>query len=248
MKKKVVAIIPARYQSSRFPGKPLIDIGGQSMISRVYRQAKRSPLLAEVVVATDDVRILEHLQAENCKAVMTGEHISGTNRCAEALSLLNDEYDIVVNIQGDEPFFQVPQIAEILAAFDDKNTAASIATLIRPRQNPADWHSPHVVKALVGTMGNALYFSRRPLPYVVANGGTAPVENAGFYQHIGIYAFKTEVLRQVVQLAPAPLSQAESLEQLTWLENGYPIKCCITHYDNIAIDTPEDLLKIRHLL
>ena len=225
---KYFGIIPARYGSTRFPGKPLAMIGTKTMIQRTCEQALKSSLDA-VVVATDDQRIYDTVLSFGGKAVMTRpDHRSGTDRCREALDIVGGDYDAVVNIQGDEPFIdpqEIDQVADLIRRDD-----TCLATLAKPITDPARLNNPNVVKVVFDLEGKALYFSRQPIDC---------------YRHIGIYAYKADTLRAVAALPMGRLEQAERLEQLRWLENGYPIRVAVTQVqDSIAIDTPEDLLNI----
>lgn len=236
---KIIGIIPARYASTRFPGKPLIDIQGKSMIQRVYEQACRAERLSHVLVATDDVRIEEHLKVLNIPYIMTSSHHnSGTDRCAEVLQ--SEHCDAVINIQGDEPFIYPEQIDEVAALLLQ---GAGIATLIKKIMDEQELQNPNKPKVVVNKQLQALYFSRYAIPYL-RNESTAPLYAHTYYKHIGIYGYRQEVLRQITQLPLSSLEIAESLEQLRWLENGYTIQCGITQYESLAIDTPEDLIKL----
>lgn len=249
---KVLGIIPARYASTRFPGKPLTMIGGKSMIQRVYNQCLKCEQLTEVAVATDDQRIYNHVTGFGGNAFMTSnEHRSGTDRIGEVLQILKSEspekqFDVIVNIQGDEPYISPEQIERVINCF--KDSKAEIATLIKPINDGRELFNPNVVKAVVNRNGNALYFSRQPLPFLR---GTEPAEwlnHHEFYKHIGIYAYKRQVLEVIVHLKASPLEKAESLEQLRWLENGFSIITAITDCETVAIDTPEDLSKLTNIL
>lgn len=240
---KVVGIIPARFGSTRFPGKPLVMIGSKTMIRRTYEQVLKSSLDA-VVVATDDRRIFDEMQDFGGKAVMTrADHRSGTDRCREALDLVDGNYDAVVNIQGDEPFIdpcQIDQVAELIQRDD-----TCLATLARRIADPKRIVNPNTVKVVFDHEGNALYFSRHPLPYVRDAELDQWFEKADYYQHIGIYAYKADTLRAIAAMPMGRLEQAESLEQLRWLENGLRIRVAVTEVkETIAIDTPQDLLNI----
>lgn len=233
---KTIAIIPARYASTRFPGKPLVEIHGVSMIQRVYEQAIKASIFSDVVVATDDTRIYDHVQQFGGRVVMTSpHHLSGTDRCGEVINTLHDNYDIVCNIQGDEPFIQPEQLQLLVSVFKDEQT--QIATLIKKIENEADIQNPNVVKVVCSTAGQALYFSRSVIPYPRNSG-------AIYHRHIGLYAFRSSVLQELVTLSPTALERSESLEQLRWLEHGYQIHVAETMLDTIGIDTPEDLEKI----
>jgi 3-deoxy-manno-octulosonate cytidylyltransferase (CMP-KDO synthetase) len=244
-KMKVVGIIPARYASTRFPGKPLAMIGDKPMIQRVYERV--SAVLDEVVVATDDHRIFSAVEGFGGKVVMTSEHHqSGTDRCYEAYEQLGRSFDVVVNIQGDEPFIHPSQLHALLACFDSKEV--EIATLVRKittDDGVGFLINPNHPKVVMNRKGNALLFSRSVIPFLRGVAEADYLQVADFYAHIGIYAFRPEVLKEVVSLAPSGLEKAESLEQLRWLENGYTIRCGITTERSVGIDTPEDLLKLN---
>ena len=239
---RILGIIPARYGSTRFPGKPLAVIGGKTMIQRTWERAAQSSLDA-VVVATDDQRIFDEVQGFGGQAVMTRpDHRSGTDRCREALDKMGD-YDAVVNIQGDEPFIDpdhITHVADLLRLPD-----VHIATLAKPITIAESLFSSHCVKVVFGREGDALYFSRSPLPNVRGASSSEWLQAADFYQHIGIYGYRSETLREVSELPMGRLEQAEKLEQLRWLENGYRIRVgVVPACDSIAIDTPDDLLNI----
>lgn len=240
---KVVGVIPARYGSTRFPGKPLALIGGKTMIRRTCEQALKSSLDA-VVVATDDVRIFDEVQRFGGRVVMTrSDHRSGTDRCRETLDLLGESYDAVVNIQGDEPFVdprQIDQVADLI-----RQTGVCLATLARKINDPAKLTDPNTVKVVFGNDGNALYFSRHAIPYVRGVEPTQWFQHADYYQHIGIYAYRADTLRAIADMPVGRLEQVESLEQLRWLENGLKIKVAVTDIaSSYGIDTPDDLLHI----
>lgn len=238
---KYIGIIPARYASTRFPGKPLAEIGGKTVIRRVYEQASKA--LDIILVATDDDRIYDAVEAFGGKVVMTrADHRCGTDRCLEAYDAIttpswraqNDSDTVVFNIQGDEPFIQPEQIEALMACFEN-DEQTQIATLVRPftdKDTPADLENPNTPKVNWDkTTGEAKMFSRK---VIACADGT-------HYRHIGIYAYRADVLRAITQLAPSPLEQEERLEQLRWLENGYRIKVGVTDTPTIGIDTPEDL-------
>lgn len=238
-----IVIIPARYASTRFPGKPLVKIGSQSMIQRVYEQAKAAT--NNVFVATDDERIEAEVAKFGGNCIMTStEHNSGTDRLAEAISKIPNgmNYDVVVNVQGDEPFIQVEQINQLIELFT--NPATQIATLVKPITHSNDIWNPNKPKVVLGNEQQTLYFSRSPIPYLRGVDENQWLENHSYYKHIGIYAYRPHVLRAITQLARSPLEIAESLEQLRWLENGYSIKTAQTNYESLAVDTPEDLENI----
>lgn len=236
---KVVGIIPARYASTRFPGKPLALIKGKPMIQRVYEQALKSKLDA-VVIATDDVRIADAVMDFGGQYVMTSpNHRSGTDRCCEALDLLKTKYDAVVNIQGDEPFIDPKQIDLLVDLIVRDDTP--LASLAKRIDDEDELFSPNAVKVVVNQEGNAMYFSRNPIPFMRNVDRDEWLAKGRFYKHIGIYAYKADVLHQVAHMEPSALEQAESLEQLRWLENGLAIRMALSDAENISIDTPDDL-------
>ncbi|MGN8071911.1 3-deoxy-manno-octulosonate cytidylyltransferase [Mucilaginibacter sp. 22184] len=240
---KVLGIIPARYASSRFPGKPLVDIGGKSMIQRVYEQAKKCSSLSEVVVATDDDRIFNHVQAFGGVAVMTADtHQSGTDRCAE-VALLHPEQDVIINIQGDEPFIDPEQIGKLATCFTDKET--QLATLIKRIKTEEELFNTNSPKVVVNKLSEAVYFSRSALPHIRGQEPENWLEFYTFFKHIGIYGYRADVLQQITKLPVSSLEKAESLEQLRWIENGYRIKVAETELETYAVDVPEDLLKLK---
>lgn len=239
---KFIGIIPARYASTRFPGKPLADICGRPMIERVYRRA--AEVLPDVFVATDDVRIACAVEKFGGKALMTSElHRSGTDRCFEALCLSGINADVVINIQGDEPFVAPEQISQLIACFDDEST--DIATLVR-RFDPAAGYealaNPNTPKVVIDNAMNALYFSRSVIPYVRGKEHEQWPGATAYYTHVGMYAYRSAVLERIVKMPQSSLELAESLEQLRWLQNGCRIKTAITDAPTIGIDTPDDLL------
>ncbi|ARS34640.1 3-deoxy-manno-octulosonate cytidylyltransferase [Pontibacter actiniarum] len=239
---EVLGIIPARYASTRFPGKPLTDIKGKTMIQRVYEQAKQSGL-AEVLVATDDERIREHVQSFGGKAVMTGtEHQSGTDRCFEAYKRHDQPYEYIINIQGDEPFIHPEQIDLVARCFEHPHT--QLATLIKKIETPEELFNINAPKVVISQHGEALYFSRQPIPYCRNIPNDIWHKQHTYYKHIGIYGYRADILEQITQLPPSSLELAESLEQLRWLENGFRITTALTHHETIGIDTPEDLQRI----
>lgn len=242
----VAGIIPSRYASTRFPGKPLAIINGKSMIERVYIQASKCSLLKTVIVATDDERIASHVREFGGKAVMTSaHHPSGTDRIAETIALLekeNEFYDIAVNIQGDEPFIRPEQIEKVIRLFSLKNV--EIATLIKSITEQEELFNPNVVKVITDHAGRALLFSRSAIPHIRGKAEENWLEHFTFYKHIGIYAYRTETLKIIASLPPAPPEIAESLEQLRWLWNGYQIYTDSTDFETFGIDTPEDLSKL----
>jgi 3-deoxy-manno-octulosonate cytidylyltransferase (CMP-KDO synthetase) len=241
---KIIGIIPARYASTRFPGKPLADIKGKTMIRMVYEQAKLSKVLDELVVATDDERIMNEVKNFGGKGIMTAvHHKSGTDRCFEALEKMGNKWDVVVNIQGDEPFIDPIQIDEVVKAFSKETV--QISTLVTKIEEPRELQQPSIVKVVRKQSGEAIYFSRSPIPYLREDGGKPWTQKFEYVKHIGIYAYRANVLKELVKLKPSSLELAESLEQLRWLENGYTINVEVTHKQSFAIDTPEDLQKIQ---
>lgn len=238
-----VGIIPARYASSRYPGKPLVDINGKSMIQRVYEQASAAETLNEVYVATDDQRIFDHVTGFNGRVMMTSsQHQSGTDRVFEVARKLDPKPDVIVNIQGDEPFIHPEQIDQLISLFN--NPEVRIGTLIKSISDNIDLFNPNVVKVICGTTGKALYFSRATLPFIRGAESEIWLERHRFFKHIGIYAFRYDILDQISTLLTSSLESAESLEQLRWLENGFDIHCLETSYENVSIDTPADLKKV----
>ena len=243
----IAGIIPARYASTRFPGKPLIKIDGKTMIHRVYEQAAKSQSLDKVVVATDDDRIARHVKDFGGAVVMTAaHHPSGTDRCMDALQQLGNEYQYVINIQGDEPFIDPGQIDTLAAVLRDGQT--EIATLIIPVANKDVLFDTGEVKVVLNPKMEALYFSRSVIPYLKDVPDAEWHLRRAYYRHVGMYAYRADILRQVARLAPSSLEKAESLEQLRWVEAGYKVRCAITHHDSHCIDTPEDVDKVLKLM
>lgn len=243
--KKTIGIIPARYASTRFPGKPLVEIQGKSMIERVYEQAQKVEALTKVVVATDDERIYNHVTSFDGEVIMTAaNHRSGTDRCAEVLTKLGkNNFDVVVNIQGDEPFInpiQISQLCQIMSQGD-----AELATLIKQIDDAQTLFNENIVKVVQDKQGNALYFSRNPIPFLRGVEKDNWLEKTNYYKHIGLYAYRADVLLEIAKLEPSTLEIAESLEQLRWLEQGYRIHCGVTLLETKGIDTPEDLDQIN---
>ncbi len=236
---RVTGIIPSRYASTRFPGKPLADIGGKTMIRRVYEQASQSKLLSEVIVATDDERIFKEVESFGGKVVMTStEHKNGTERCAEVAAKI--DADVIINIQGDEPFIEPVQIDLLADCFNEVDT--QIATLIRKIDWDDELRNPSRIKVVLNKKNEAMYFSRSIIPNPISKQHFDELE---FYLHIGIYGFRKEVLMELVKLPPTPLEGTESLEQLRWLENSYRIKCKETSHISVSIDTPQDLENLQ---
>lgn len=235
---KFIAIIPARYASTRFPGKPLALLDGKMVIQRVVEQV--SEVINDVYVATDDSRIYDAVKGFGGKAIMTRtDHKSGTDRIEEALEKLNGHFDVVINIQGDEPFIQKSQIETVMHCFDDPET--QIATLGKKFENIEAVRNPNSPKIVTDNNGYAMYFSRSVIPYVRGKEEATWLQHFPYLKHIGLYAYRTEVLHEVTQLPQSSLEIAESLEQLRWLQNGYKIKVGLTDVETVGIDTPEDL-------
>ena len=239
---QILGIIPARYASTRFPAKALVDIGGKSMIQRVYEQSSKATRLSQVIVATDDQRIMDHVLSFGGKAVMTSEnHQSGTDRCFEALTKTEGAYDYVINIQGDEPFIS-PEPIDSLA--NELNGIIELATLVKIIDSDDILFNVNVPKAVLNKRREILYFSRQTIPYIRNKEQNQWLENHTFYKHIGIYAYRTDVLAELTKLPVSSLEKAEALEQLRWLENGYSIKAVITSDDSHGVDTPDDLDRV----
>ena len=238
---RVLAIIPARYASTRFPAKPLALLGGKPIVQRVYEQVAK--IVERVVVATDDERIYDTVVSFGGEAVMTSpNHKSGTDRCAEAYKKLGCEADIIINVQGDEPFVAPEQIEALVNCFN--SAEVDIATLVKPFSAESGieaLENPNSPKVVINRENEALYFSRSVVPYLRGVERSEWLKHHTFYKHIGIYAFRAEVLNEVTALEQTPLEKAESLEQLRWLESGYKIKVGVTDIETIGIDTPEDL-------
>lgn len=245
---KFIGIIPARYASTRFPGKPLAMLGGKAVIERVYRQVEG--VLDDVVVATDDERIFSAVQQFGGKVVMTSpDHKSGTDRVHEAYTLVGKGYDVVVNIQGDEPFIQAEQLLSLRQCFDDETV--DIATLVKPFKPEDGFEALENVnspKVVVNNKMEALYFSRSIIPYTRGKEKDEWLSGHTYYKHIGLYAYRADVLHEITSLPQSSLELAESLEQLRWLENGYKIKVGISEIETIGIDTPEDLKRAEEFL
>jgi len=245
---KFLGIIPARYASTRFPGKPLADINGKPMIQRVYEQTLSA--IKDVWVATDDVRIKEVVESFGGNVIMTSpDHQSGTDRIAEAATKIiaksSVQYDVIINIQGDEPFIQAEQIDAVKKCFEKDST--QIATLVKRISEESEIFDPNKVKAIISKDKKALYFSRSPIPYLRGIEKEAWLEKGTYYKHIGMYAYQLNVLMEVTKLEQSSLELSESLEQLRWLENGYWIQTEITEHESIGIDTLEDLERIKEM-
>ncbi|MBC8052340.1 MAG: 3-deoxy-manno-octulosonate cytidylyltransferase [Sphingobacteriaceae bacterium] len=239
---RILGVIPARYASTRFPGKPLVDIHGKSMIERVYEQALKSTKLNEVVVATDDERILLHVNAFGGRAILTSEeHQSGTDRCAETSEKLPG-FDIIINIQGDEPFIDPEQINLLCACFETQET--ELATLVKKIHSDAELNNPNTPKVILNQNSEAIYFSRTIIPYLRGIEPSQWLNAHTFYKHIGIYGYRAHTLKAITKLVVSTLEKAEALEQLRWIENGYKIKVAVTEIETQAVDTPGDLQNI----
>lgn len=239
----IVAIIPARYASTRFPGKPLVHIHGKTMIQCVYDQVKITPEIDEVVVATDDDRIEAEVLRFGGKVVRTRpEHPSGTDRCFEAYQQLNQSFDFIINVQGDEPFIQPEQIRTLTGILTPDT---ELATLIKKIEDEETLFNPNTPKVVINTKGEAIYFSRQTIPYIRQYTDKKNwLEHHTFFKHIGMYAYRPDILAKITSLKPSPLELAESLEQLRWLENGYSIRTAVTKIETVGIDTPEDLARV----
>lgn len=243
---RILGVIPARYASSRFPGKPLVDIAGKTMIQRVYEQASKSSKLTELVVATDDERILDHVTSFGGRVILTSpNHQSGTDRCAEVAEKLQG-FDVLINIQGDEPFIDPTQIDLLCNCFNSKET--ELATLVKKIATNEELNNANSPKVILNHISEAIYFSRAPIPYLRNIESTDWLHHHTFYKHIGIYGYKANTLKAITQLPISSLEKAEALEQLRWIENGYKIKVAVTDIETQAIDTPEDLEKITSYL
>lgn len=242
---KFIGIIPARYASTRFPGKPLAILGGKTVIQRVYEQA--TSVLQEAYVATDDERIFQTVEQFGGRAVMTRtDHKSGTDRIEEAAEKIGTDADIIINIQGDEPFIQQSQIETLMNLFDDP--ATQIGTLGKPFESIEAAMNPNSPKIVTDLRGFALYFSRSVIPFVRGQQQFDWLQHFPYLKHLGLYAYRRDVLRQVTQLPQSSLELAESLEQLRWLENGYRIRVGLTNVETVGIDTPEDLQRAEAFL
>lgn len=241
----VLAIIPARYASTRFPGKPLVEISGKSMIQRTYEQVCKVGDWADVIIATDDIRVEEAAKAFGARVMMTSSaHLTGTDRCAEVLASCGLPVDYVVNIQGDEPFIDPKQIQSLRSGFSSR---PELVTLIKKITDLGTLFNPNSPKVIINSNKQAIYFSRQTLPYLRSVPQDQWLDKGTFYKHIGLYAYRADVLPTLSTLKPSPLELAESLEQLRWIENGYQIQTVETQIETIGIDTPEDLERIKEL-
>lgn len=244
---RIAGIIPARYQASRLPGKPLAKIGSKSIIQRVHEKVSAS-FVDEVFIATDHNQILEHANETGMNAVMTSPHTAtGTERCHEAMDQINQNFDGLINIQGDEPFIQPEQIDQLVQAFKT-NPSTQIVTLGKRIEEQDELMSPAVVKVIFNQQNQALYFSRSPIPYLRDESLSQWHRHYAFFKHIGIYGYQTKALNELVGLPHSDLEKAESLEQLRWLDHGYPIQVIETAYDSFGIDTQQDLEKANALI
>ena len=246
---KFLGIIPSRYASTRFPGKPLVVMYGKPMIQRVYEQVEST--VDSLFVATDDRRISDAVKGFGGNVILTSEkHNSGTDRCYEAAKKAGTGFDVVINIQGDEPLIQPEQIELLKSCFSEPDT--QIATLVKPFDKDGDFEqtifNPNTPKVVLNNRGEAIYFSRSIIPYIRGKEHTEWLDTHTFYKHIGLYAYRTDILKEITSLPQSSLELAESLEQLRWIQNGYRIKVAITNQETIGIDTPEDMEKALKLL
>lgn len=242
----IIGIIPARYASTRFPGKPLIQINGKSMIQRVYEQAAKSKLMTKIIIATDDDRIAEHAKSFGAEVVITkAEHPSGTDRCFEAYQLNGQNFDYVLNIQGDEPFLDPEQIDSLAQGCAED---VEIATQMIKCTDHDVLFDKGEVKIILNSNKEALYFSRNVIPFIKGKDEKEWHKHFDYYRHVGMYAYRTDILEKITQLKPSALELAESLEQLRWLEHGYKIKCIETSFESHCVDTPEDIEKVMRLM
>jgi len=243
---KILGIIPARMASTRFPAKALATIGDKSMIQRVFEQASAAKSLDKLIVATDHQDIYDHVQEFGGKVVMTSEqHPSGTDRCREAMENEKEVYDYVINIQGDEPFIEPDTIDELASLL---NGEAQLATLVNQVREASLLFNPTIMKVVFNKRNEALYFSRECIPYLRNQDKQEWIRHHTFYKHVCIYAYRADILQEVTRLPVSDLEKAESLEQLRWLENGYPIKIGMTKHESISIDTPEDLERAKRIM
>ena len=243
----IIGIVPARFGSTRFPGKPLADINGKSMIQRVYEQCIQANRLSRLVIATDDERIFNHVIDFGGNAVITSpQHQSGTDRCAEIMEKIGvEKWDVVINIQGDEPYIHPEQIDLLCSTFDTPETR--VATLVKKITSIDELFNHNNVKVILNKRKEAIYFSRTPIPYNRNFPEQEWLKYSTYYKHIGIYGYRTQTLLELSKLAKTNLEVTESLEQLRWIENGYNICVEITSLESISIDTPDDLLRIKSI-
>ena len=246
----IIAVIPSRYDSTRFPGKPLAMINGKTMIMRVWEQVRQSKMLHDVFVATDDSRIYDHVKKFGGSVLMTSpDHQNGTSRCKEVLDILTVNGsvvspDVLINIQGDEPFINPSQIDQVARLFE--NPSVEIGTLAKKISDNSELFNTNAVKVVTDSDGNALYFSRQTIPFIRQTDQKEWLKHYDFFKHIGIYGYRSDILAGITQLSPGPLEEAEKLEQLRWLENGFSITVGETEFESPAIDTPEDLSKLTN--
>jgi len=243
---KILGVIPSRFGSTRFPGKPLVEIKGKSMIQRVYEQCMKAKNFEKIIVATDNQRIFNHVESFGGAVVMTSpKHSTGTDRCAEVLEKYSDKCDVVVNIQGDEPLIEPGQLDLIASAFERES--CQISTLVKKINTQEILFDHSKVKVVRDVMGRALYFSRAAIPFQSKDQGSW-LDYHTYWNHIGIYAYKAEVLRKISALDPSALEEAESLEQLRWLEAGYTIDTLETNHNSISVDIPKDIDRVIAIL
>lgn len=234
----ILGIIPARYASSRFPGKPLAEIAGKSMIERVYQQSKKSKCIQKVLVATDDERIYNHIVSFGGNVIMTNaDHPSGTDRCFEAYQNLDEHFDFVINIQGDEPFISPDQVDLLASVLQPE---VELATLVKKIDSHEEIIDPNEAKVVINKSDEAIYFSRSPIPFLNQSNPDW-TQSGDYYKHVGIYAYRTDILKEITRLDVSTLEVTESLEQLRWIQNGYKIKIAVTNSESMCIDTPEDI-------
>lgn len=243
---KILGVIPSRYASSRFPGKPLAEIKGKPMIQHVYERAIQAKHLSDVIVATDDQRIFDVVKKFKGKAIMTSENCeNGTDRCREVIEKHLPDFEIIINIQGDEPYVHPEQIDKLCSLFENENV--ELGTLAKQTHSADDILNPSRVKVVIDKSMDALYFSRSPIPFLRGRDNHEWGKHHTYYKHLGLYGYRKETLLKYNQLSPSELEKAEALEQLKWLENGYKMRVGITEYDSHAIDTPEDLEELLRL-
>ncbi len=243
---KTIVIIPARYASTRFPGKPLAMIHDKPMIQWVYENSLKAASVSKVYVATDDDRIAKVVQSIGGEVLMTSsDHPSGTDRIYEAYTQLSDEYDVIINVQGDEPYVEPEHIDLLAQCFMDSKV--NIATLIKEYQDGEDIFDENKIRVVINKLGKAMYFSRSAIPFVKNTDKAKWQSKVPIYQHIGMYAYRPSILKKLTSLEPSPLELAERLEQLRWLENGYDIHTALTQSEAFSIDTPEDLERLLRL-
>jgi 3-deoxy-manno-octulosonate cytidylyltransferase (CMP-KDO synthetase) len=243
----IIGIIPARYASTRLPGKPLADILGKSMLQRVYEQSSKSKFLKRVVVATDDERIFDHVKSFGGEVIMTAEnHPSGTDRCWDAAQQIDEAFEYVINVQGDEPFINPEQIDELAAVLQDGNI--ELATQMVAVNSYDLLVDKGEVKIVLNKNNEAMYFSRSIIPFIKNVDEKDWLQQHTYYRHVGMYAYRKDILESITKLPVSSLEKAESLEQLRWIENGFKIKCVVTQYDSHCVDTPQDLEKAIQML